>query len=179
MRTFTLLALLLVGCAEQAVTTDSPPPAGGGGGKSDSGSDTSWTLTELGEDEQAFLRAADAECLHVNHTDDDTYMQGVKLFCLPRGGVAAPIDVFLAITPEGEADGAYKVYDLGTYSSDVPANVEFHYANNRATYTFDLQTPQSDGEDLVYKTSTVTVTAAFSGSSEDPSVAASYSTTTR
>lgn len=170
-----LACVLAFGCAAQS---DEKAGAGGGaGGKADDASTQTGTLTEMDEEGQSYLRAADAECLHVNYTRNETYDQGVKLICMPRGGVAAPLLSYIAVTPLGEADGAYKVYEVPVFMSDNPESVEFRMVGDKAIYSFDVKQPDFDTDELAYLTKHVTVELRFSGSSEDPAVAATYSVT--
>jgi hypothetical protein len=173
-----LFALLVVGCADQG--TDDSSGTGGGGGKADDASTRTGALRLVVDEEQEGLRASDAECLHVNYTQNDTYGQAVKLFCMPRGGVAAPLVLFLAVTPLGEADGAYKVFELQEeYFSDNPESVTFRMSGTKATYSFKARQPEADeatGE-LVWKEHAVTASVTFSGSSEDPSIVGAYTIT--
>lgn len=170
-----LACVLAFGCADQS--TDGGAGGGGAGGKADDSTTQTGTLTEMDEESQSYLRAADAECLHVNYTRNETYDQGVKLICMPRGGVAAPLLPYVAITPLGEADGAYKVYELPVFMSDNPEAVEFQMVGNKAIYSFDVKQPDFETDELTYTTKHVTVELSFSGSTEDPTVAATYAVT--
>lgn len=165
---------LAVGCA-----TDPGAPAGhsgGGGGKADG--EGTWEdvgkLTETTAEEQEYMHTADAECLHINHLEHDPYYQSVKLFCLPRGGVAAPLQLFVGVVPMGEAGGAYKVYSLPGYVSDVPKNVDFHNADVvdhdtvNGTLFFDAAGPlDENGTGAV---SGYRVEVRLQGDQEDPTV---------
>jgi hypothetical protein len=172
-----LLAVLVVGCADQPA--DDSATGGGGGGKSDDATTTrSGALVLLTETEQDALRASDAECLHVNYTRNETYDQAVKLFCLPYGGDIVPIAMFVAVTPLGEADGAYKVFKLpDEYFSDAPESVTFRMSGTKATYSFKGHLPNFETETLTYTDKLVTASVTFSGASEDPAIAGAFTVT--
>jgi hypothetical protein len=171
-----LVAVLVVGCADQVA--DDSSTTGGAGGKADDATSTrSGALREVSEQDQEGLRAADAECLHLSYTRNETYDQAVKLFCMPRGGAAAPLVLFVAVTPLGEADGAYKVFELeGEYFSDVPEAVAFKMSGAKATYTFKARQPAYNDatDELEFNEHLVTASVTFSGASEDPTIAGAY-----
>lgn len=169
------LATLALGCAADS-SSDSIGGGGAGGKADDSAASESGPLTEISEDEQQWLRAADAECLHVKYTQHETYDQAVKLFCLPRGGSAAPIALYAAVTPLGEADGAYKVFQIPTFVADVPESVEFRMVGTKAVFTYEVKQVNfsEESEELLYDRYQMTTTLEFSGAGEDPAVAGSY-----
>lgn len=173
-----ILLSLSVGCAAQGGSDDSSGPGPGPGGKADDGQSTTVTLTEMPDEEQAYVRAADVECLHMGKLEVDPYFQQVKLLCLPRGGVAAPIGLYVALTPMGEAGGAYKLYELPTYISDAPENVTITSSTELAaqlTSTIAFTAKQPAGEDLLeYASRTFSVRLALSGDQENPDVVATF-----
>ena len=168
-----LLAVFAVGCADQA---DESGGAGGAGGKADDATTRSGALTALDEMEISQLRASDAECLHVSFTRNATYDQAVKLLCLPYGGDIAPIALFVAVTPLGEADGAYKVFKLADeYFTDAPESVTFAMNGSKATYTFKMPTINfTDAGEVENIQKSLTASVTFSGASEDPTVTGAF-----
>lgn len=171
--TASLLAVLALGCAAQSPSDEIA--GGGAGGKAD-GETESGPMLEVDETEQSYLHAADAECLHMNFTRNETYDQAVKVLCLPRGGSAAPIALYVAVTPLGEADGAYKVFHIPHFVSDYPESVEFRMVGDKAIYTFKVKEYDwsNETDELVFVTRSVSATVSFSGEGWEPTLATSY-----
>lgn len=172
--TLSLLAILTAaGCADQ-LSADGAA-GGGAGGKADDATSISGPMEKVDETTQGYLRAADAECLHVHYTHDETYAQAVKLICLPRGASVAPIALYVAVTPLGEQDGAYEVFEVPMFVSDVPAAVTFRMSGNQATITATVKQPSIETEDLVFVDHTLTTTVTFTGEGWQPTVTGTYS----
>lgn len=172
--TLSLLAILTAaGCADPMAADEAA--GGGGGGKADDATAISGPMAKVDETTQGYLRAADADCLHVHRTNDDTYAQAVKLICLPRGGSVAPIGLYVAVTPLGEQDGAYEVFEVPLFISAVPEDVTFRMSGNQATITATVKEASFETDELVYIDHTLTTTVTFTGEGWQPTVTGTYS----
>ena len=170
-----LAVTLAIGCTTQTSSDDTS----GGGGKADDGTSTAAPLPEASEEEQSTMRAADAECLHIKYTGEGhggtnttMYEAAIKLFCLPRGGVAAPISMHVAAVALGESSALYKVYSIPEFVNDVTEAPTLRMVGDKAILSFKASFPAAS--EFEYETKTVTATLAFSGSVDDPTVTATY-----
>lgn len=165
----------VVGCAAQDPDVDAPADVTGG--KADeAASAESGLLTELDDAAIASLRASDVECFHKFSTDRDDYDVQIKLFCLPRGGVAAPIGLYVAATSPGEIGAVYKVYEIPGFVATTPTDVTFAMDGTRANLSFTtslLDFDEASGE-VVFTPLPITASLAFSGDPFEPAVEATY-----
>jgi hypothetical protein len=168
-----VLAIAAFGCTTTA--DDGEGSATGPGGKGDSYS--SGMLRELSEQEHATLRAADAECLHMNWTRHDDYPAAIKLICMPHGGHLAPTALYVAAVAAGESSGLYKIFEVPGLFGDNPESVSFRMSGDKAIYTFVVQVPAFDNDDpgINYVPRTVTTVLELLGDPDEPGVLARYS----
>jgi hypothetical protein len=160
----------VLGCAADKAADQS---GGGGGGKADDPTATApMPLSEVSAEDLTSMRASDVECLHMNEHLSYPYEQMIKLFCLERGGVAAPMSMFVAVVPFSEAPGAYKVYEIPGFVSSYPEMVAFTHAGPTSTHTFNARQPYDEGPGPFKR---YTVSVKLSGDAEDPAVDATFS----